>query len=139
MSKRTKKAEAQTTHEPTSPVQAEETVATAEPTTMSALDAAARVLGEEGKALGCKELIERMAQKGYWSSPAGKTPAATLYAALLREINVKGEDSRFAKADRGLFALRGRSAEKARKSRANSAKDDRLDATGNVPAQEPRS
>jgi hypothetical protein len=33
---------------------------------LSALDAAARVLGEEGRAMNCKELIETMAAKGYW-------------------------------------------------------------------------
>jgi len=42
------------------------------------LDAAARVLGEERRAMNCKELIETMAAKGYWKSPAGKTPASTL-------------------------------------------------------------
>jgi HB1, ASXL, restriction endonuclease HTH domain len=72
---------------------------------MSALDAAAKVLQEDGEALGCKELIERMAARGYWSSPAGKTPASTLYSALLREVTTKGERSRFRKADRGKFAL----------------------------------
>ena len=45
---------------------------------LSALDAAARVLGEEGRAMNCKELIETMAAKGYWKSPAGQTPASTL-------------------------------------------------------------
>jgi hypothetical protein len=32
----------------------------------------------------CPELIQAMAVKGYWMSPAGKTPAATLAAALAR-------------------------------------------------------
>ena len=73
---------------------------------LSALDAAARVLGEEGRAMNCKELIETMAAQGYWKSPAGKTPASTLYAALLKEVTTKGKESRFAKVDRGQFALR---------------------------------
>lgn len=72
---------------------------------VSALDAAARVLGEAGTAMSCKEMIEAMAAKGYWSSPNGKTPDATLYAAILREITAKGKDARFYKADRGKFAL----------------------------------
>jgi len=72
---------------------------------MSALDAAAKVLGEAKESLNTKTMIERMATKGYWTSPGGKTPHATLYAAILREINVKGKDARFAKADRGLFTL----------------------------------
>ena len=77
-----------------------------DPTTvakMSALEAAARVLAEAGVALTTKELIGRMAAKGYWSSPSGKTPASTLYAALMREVNTKGEQSRFRKVGPGRF------------------------------------
>src|SRR5262249_30992584 len=71
---------------------------------LSALDAAAKVLGETGKAMNCQELIEAMAAKGYWKSPAGKTPSATLYASLIKEIAAKGKESRFRKTDRGRFA-----------------------------------
>lgn len=46
-----------------------------------------------------------MAAKALWSSPNGQTPAATLYSAILREINTKGKESRFKKADRGLFTM----------------------------------
>jgi short subunit dehydrogenase-like uncharacterized protein len=73
---------------------------------MSALDAAAKVLGEKGVAMTCPELIGAMAAKGYWTSPGGKTPAATLYAALLREIATKGAAARFRKTAPGRFALR---------------------------------
>ena len=73
---------------------------------MSALDAAAKVLAEAGEPMKCKELIERMAERGYWKSPAGKTPAATLYSALLKELQTKGKDARFKKVDRGRFALK---------------------------------
>ena len=72
----------------------------------SAIDAAAKVLAEEGKPLSCKELIGAMAAKGYWTSPGGKTPAATLYSAILREIDTKGDAARFLKTGRGTFALR---------------------------------
>jgi hypothetical protein len=72
----------------------------------SALDAAAKVLSEEGRAMSCQELILAMAEKGYWDSPKGKTPAATLYSAILRELQTKGEFARFVKAGRGKFALR---------------------------------
>ena len=48
----------------------------------SALDAAAKVLGETGQAMTCRELIEAMAAKAYWTSPAGRTPQATLYTAV---------------------------------------------------------
>jgi len=74
---------------------------------VSALEAAAKVLGEAGAAMSCKEMIEAMAAKGYWTSPGGKTPDATLYAAILREITAKGKDARFYKADRGKFARNG--------------------------------
>jgi hypothetical protein len=51
---------------------------------LSALDAA-RVLAEAGAPMGCKELIGAMAGKGYWTSPGGKTPDATLYSAIARD------------------------------------------------------
>ncbi len=72
---------------------------------LSAINAAAKVLGETKKALNCKGLVEVMAAKGYWKSPGGQTPHATLYSAIAREIQKKGKDSRFKKADRGEFAL----------------------------------
>jgi hypothetical protein len=74
---------------------------------LSALDAAARVLAETGAPMGCKELIGAMAGKGYWTSPGGKTPDATLYSAIAREIAMKGDQARFTKAGRGRFGPRG--------------------------------
>ena len=68
--------------------------AKAAPSKSSALDAAARVLRENGQPMSCPELIEQMAAKGYWSSPKGKTPASTLYAALMREVQVKDASSK---------------------------------------------
>jgi len=75
---------------------------------LSALDAAARVLAEEGCAMGCQEMILVMAAKGYWTSPGGKTPAATLYSALLKETQTKGTQSRFTKTERGKFGMAAR-------------------------------
>jgi hypothetical protein len=72
----------------------------------SALDAAAWVLAEEHRPMGCQEMIGAMAIKGYWTSPSGKTPAATLYSAILREIDTKGDASRFVKVGKGQFGLR---------------------------------
>ena len=72
---------------------------------LSALDAAAQVLAETGRPINCREMIEAMAEKGYWTSPAGKTPASTLYSAILRELKAKGESARFQKVERGRFAL----------------------------------
>jgi hypothetical protein len=80
-------------------------VAAEQPKKLSALDAAARVLGESGQAMNCQEMIEAMAAKGYWTSPAGKTPGATLSSAILRELKMKGTDARFRKTERGKFAL----------------------------------
>ncbi len=72
----------------------------------SALDAAAKVLGETGAPLNCQEMIQAMAEKGYWTSPGGQTPHATLYSAISREINAKGKEARFVKTERGKFALK---------------------------------
>lgn len=72
---------------------------------LSQLDAAAKVLTESGEPMTTKAMIEAMAAKGYWTSPGGATPWATLYSALIREIANKGDESRFTKVDRGQFAL----------------------------------
>lgn len=71
---------------------------------LSALEAAAKLLAGTGKPMRTGDLIVEMKAKGLWESPGGKTPAATLSAAIGREIAVKGAKSRFRKADRGLFA-----------------------------------
>lgn len=75
---------------------------------LSALDAAAKVLAESKEPMTSKEMIDAMAAKGYWTSPGGKTPQATLYAAILREIQKKGAEARFAKTERGHFTLAGK-------------------------------
>ena len=72
---------------------------------MSCIDAAARVLTEAGEPLNAKQMIEAITTKGYWTSPGGKTPHATLYSAIIREISVKGADARFRKTERGKFAV----------------------------------
>ena len=79
----------------------------AKPKRVSALDAAAEVLKKAGKPMRSQEMIAAMAEQGLWSSPAGKTPHATLYAAILREIGTKGGEARFRKTDRGLFEYAG--------------------------------
>jgi hypothetical protein len=79
---------------------------TTPPHKYSALDAAALALRENDRPMSCPELVEQMAAKGYWSSPKGKTPSATLYAALMREVQVKGDASRFVKTGPGRFAHR---------------------------------
>jgi hypothetical protein len=69
------------------------------------LAAAAKVLAVTKKALTDQEMIDAMTAKGYWTSPKGKTPSATLYAALTREIKIKGTEARFQKASPGRFTL----------------------------------
>jgi len=68
------------------------------------LAAAVQVLAKAERAMGCKEMVEAMLAQGLWKT-AGKTPAATLYAAVIREIAAKGDKSRFRKTDRGMFEL----------------------------------
>jgi hypothetical protein len=53
---------------------------------MSSLDAAAKVLGEKKEPMTTAQMIELMGAKGYWKSPGGKTPGATLHSAILREL-----------------------------------------------------
>ena len=81
------------------------TSGTQKPKRVSALDAAEQVLVKAGKPMRAKELIAAMAEQGLWKSPAGKTPHATLYAAMLREIAANGKAARFTKVDRGMFAV----------------------------------
>ena len=67
--------------------------------------AAATVLAKAGKPMRSREMITAMAEQGLWTSPKGKTPHATLYAAMMREARNKGTASRFRKTDRGQFAI----------------------------------
>ena len=71
---------------------------------LSGLDAAAQVLHDAGEPLNTTEMVKRMLDRGLWTT-GGKTPAATIYAAVIREIAVKGSQSRFRKTERGKFEL----------------------------------
>ena len=74
---------------------------------MSLLDAAAHILSlGTGDPMCCKDIVDLAVQRGLWTPRTGKTPASTLYAAILREITAKGEASRFVKTERGKFALK---------------------------------
>ena len=73
---------------------------------LSAIDAAAQVLASAKAPMNAKEMIEAMAAKALWTSPGGKTPHATLYSAIIREISLKGKESRFVKKERGKFAAK---------------------------------
>ena len=76
------------------------------PKRISGLDAAAKVLEESGQPMTAKEMVEAAEAKGYWKSPSGKTPHATIVSAIIREIAKKGDASRFVKTDRGKFAAK---------------------------------
>jgi hypothetical protein len=62
------------------------------------LDAAVRVLQEAGKPMGCQDIVKEALAKGYWQTK-GATPAATLYAAIIREVAAKGAKARFRRAE----------------------------------------
>jgi hypothetical protein len=75
---------------------------------ISGLDAAAKVLTESTEPLNATTIAEKAIAAGWVTN--GKTPHATLYAAMIREIAVKGRESRFKKTERGLFTATGRGA-----------------------------
>ena len=103
--KATKSAKAASAKRATAPAAEKKTKAkTADAKKLSAIDAAAKILAESKTPMNCKELIDAMAAKGLWTSPGGKTPHATLYSAILREIATKAKESRFTKTERGKFA-----------------------------------
>ena len=64
--------------------------------------AAAQVLRDAGKALHCKEIMSRMLASGIWQT-SGKTPDATLYSAILRDI--RAGNGTFIKAGPSTFGL----------------------------------
>ena len=72
---------------------------------MSGLDAAYRVLTEAGRPMNVREIFET-AKRNKYCGLKGATPTLTIYAAILREVKLKGRSSRFVKTDRGLFAAR---------------------------------
>jgi HB1, ASXL, restriction endonuclease HTH domain len=49
---------------------------------LSQMAAAGKVLATAKKPMNCREMVEAMARNRLWSSPSGKTPDATLYAAV---------------------------------------------------------
>lgn len=78
----------------------------AKPRRPGALDAAVRVLEGAAEPMTCGAIVEKALERKLWET-SGKTPSATLYAAIIREIADRGREARFVKAGRGLFALRG--------------------------------
>ena len=74
---------------------------------ISLVDAAIQVMRETGEPINTKRMVELVGERNLWQpSRGGKTPHATLYSAILREIRDKGEDSRFEKVERGKFVIK---------------------------------
>lgn len=99
--KAAKRTRATSVAESNSPPTTDRATTAAKP--VSGLDAAAQVLREAAVALTTQDLVKRMLDGGLWTTK-GKTPAATLYSAMIREISAKGSASRFRKGGPGLFA-----------------------------------
>ena len=97
----TKTAKAKETKPKATPVATEPTKK------ISQIDAAIRILAKSKEPMNCQAMVDAMSAQGLWTSTGGKTPHATLYASILREINAKGKDSRFKKVDRGQFTAAG--------------------------------
>lgn len=70
---------------------------------LSGLDAAHKVLLESKVPMNATQIVERLLEDKLWKT-SGKTPHATIYAAMLREIQRMGDASRFRKAERGRFS-----------------------------------
>ena len=72
---------------------------------VSGLTAAYIVLKDATEPLNIRQIMERINEQGL-SKLGGKTPGATVVAAILREIKDKNGSSRFVKPGKGLFAAR---------------------------------
>lgn len=71
----------------------------------SLLDIAAEILAKGRKPMDCRTIVAKVLASRRWQ-PKGKTPAATLYSAIIREIANKGGASRFRKVDCGMFGFK---------------------------------
>ncbi|MGB7323401.1 MAG: winged helix-turn-helix domain-containing protein [Rubripirellula sp.] len=72
---------------------------------LSCVKAALQVLETAGEPMNSQEMITAMVEQNLWESPGGKTPHATLYSAILRDLK-RGDESRFVKTERGRFKVR---------------------------------
>ena len=92
----TTNAEVETNAEVDTPNPAPECATAKKDKKVSLLDLAAKILADTGEALNCKELVAKAKETGWEST--GKTPEQTLYSGIFREMNTKGEASRFKKS-----------------------------------------
>lgn len=77
----------------------------AKPKGLSLLDAAYKVLsGSKAKdGMNPTAMYEGVVAKKLWKAGEGKTPVATLSAAVIRECSLKGKKSRFKKVSPGHY------------------------------------
>ena len=75
----------------------------AKPERNSLLNLAAKALAEASEPMNCQQMVEKILVTGLWQTK-GRTPWATLYSAVIREIATKGEAARFRKVENGKFA-----------------------------------
>jgi restriction system protein len=71
---------------------------------LNSLEAAYVVLKEVGKPLRAEEITRIIIEKGLWQT-SGKTPDATIEAAINIDIKRNGNNSRFSRVAKGTFAL----------------------------------
>ncbi len=76
----------------------------AAPKTPSLIDHAENILRAAKTEMHCPDIVAEALKEGWTTN--GKTPGATLHAAISREIKEKGAESRFVKgSERGTFTL----------------------------------
>ena len=73
--------------------------------TVSGIEAALIILRESGEPMNIKQIMEKINERQL-ARLAGKTPSATISSAIQRDIIKLGDESRFVKAGKGLFAAR---------------------------------
>jgi hypothetical protein len=72
---------------------------------MNVLRAAEIALKDANAPLHYKEITQRMIDRGLWQND-GKTPDATVNAAIAVDIKYNGTHSLFQRADKGVYVLR---------------------------------
>lgn len=72
--------------------------------TMTFVDAAYRVLKDNGKPMHYKDITQQALNKGYIETK-GKTPEATMTARISHDIKKEGKKSRFVRVERGIYGL----------------------------------
>ena len=70
---------------------------------MTGVDAAYKVLSDADEPLHYREITKRMIQRRLWRT-SGRTPEQTINRDISEEINNRGENSRFSRVGRGMYA-----------------------------------